>query len=231
MKAAHILTRTVLSVRPETTILQARRGISMADRLPPAKTRDHEESHHDPSKSCSCHDCTIALLLGSASAQAQIRFTEYSAKFLCGEAKEGVSVRPGNYETSINIHNPQFQPVSFAKKAVRSLREGETPIAPSDWKTGLSLAPNFAEQVDCKVVRGLLGPVGNDPFIEGFVVLFLLPFQWRTTNEFDVVGVYTVDTPPQSISLEIVPVAYRFITFSSTEGRRLHDQMLQRSKP
>jgi hypothetical protein len=76
-----------------------------------------------------------------------------------------------------------------------------------------------------------LGPAGNDPFIEGFVVLFLLPFQWRIPNEFDVVGVYTVDTPQQSISLEVVPVAHRFITFSAAEGRRLGDQMLQPSKP
>jgi hypothetical protein len=51
-------------------------------------------------------------LLGSASAFAQvpvpIRFVEYSAKFLCGDAKDpgAAAVRPGNYETSINIHNP-----------------------------------------------------------------------------------------------------------------------------
>ena len=56
---------------------------------------------------------TIALFLGSASAfaqvaQEQIHFIEYSAKYLCGEAKEEASVRPGTYETSINIHNPNL---------------------------------------------------------------------------------------------------------------------------
>jgi hypothetical protein len=60
----------------------------------------------------------IALLLGSAPAFAQVppvpvpvplRLAEYSAKFLCGDAKEaGATVRLGIYETSINIHNPQF---------------------------------------------------------------------------------------------------------------------------
>jgi hypothetical protein len=85
------------------------------------------------------------------------------------------------------------------KGRCRALREGETPIPPSDWKTGLSLAPDFAEQVDGKIIRGLLGPAGNDPFIEGFVVLIVLPFQWIMPNEFDVVGVYTVDTPPQHL--------------------------------
>lgn len=76
---------------------------------------------------------TIALLLGTGWSFAQVpppppvRFVEYSAKFLCGEAKEqtGAAVRPGTYETSVNIHNPAFQPVIFAKKAVRAPREGE----------------------------------------------------------------------------------------------------------
>ena len=57
---------------------------------------------------------TIVLLLGSASAFAQVaapvRFVEYSAKFLCGDAKDqsAAAVRPGVYETSINIHNPEL---------------------------------------------------------------------------------------------------------------------------
>ena len=81
---------------------------------------------------------TIVLLLGSASAFAQvpvpIRFVEYSAKFLCGDAKDpgAAAVRPGIYETLINIHNPELpgtqQPVIFVKKAVRAPREGEEPF-------------------------------------------------------------------------------------------------------
>jgi hypothetical protein len=77
---------------------------------------------------------TIGLLL-STSAFAQVpvpvRVNEYSAKFLCGDAKEVIAVRPGNYATSINIHNPQlFRTVMFAKKAVLSPREGDRPIPP-----------------------------------------------------------------------------------------------------
>jgi hypothetical protein len=81
---------------------------------------------------------TIVLLLGSASAFAQVpvpvRFVEYSAKFLCGDARDptAAAVRPGIYETSINIHNPELpgtqQPVTFVKKAVRAPREGEEPF-------------------------------------------------------------------------------------------------------
>jgi hypothetical protein len=91
-----------------------------------------------------------------------------------------------------------------------------TPCAPTDgsinphrpeFRLG-RLEADFAEQVDCKVIRSLLGsPVGNDPFIEGFVVLIVIPIPWDTSHELDVVGVYTVDTPQKSISLEVVPIA------------------------
>jgi hypothetical protein len=176
----------------------------------------------------------IALLLGSASAfaQVQIRLNQYSAKFLCGDAKElGTTVRPGNYETSINVHNPQFQAVRFVKKAVRSPREGERQFPRPEFRLPREpLEADFAEQIDCKLIRALLGPVGNDPFIEGFVVLIAIPSQQTNPEGLDVVGVYTVDTPQQSISLEIVPVPARVLTFGGAAGRRMLDQ-LQQSKP
>ena len=38
----------------------------------------------------------------------------------------------------------------------------------------------------------------------------IIPIPWNTPpRELDVVGVYTVDTPPRSISLEILPIAPR----------------------
>ncbi len=186
---------------------------------------------------------TIALLFGSAPAMAQaaapISFVEYSAKFLCGvsETKEpaGAAVRPGIYETSINIHNPQLPltplpTVTFVKKAVLALREGEKPVPPSKFRRD-DLQADFAEQVDCKVIRSLLGPAGAAPFIEGFVVLIVLPSPPTTPHELDVVGVYTVDTPQQSISLEMLPIAPRVLPLPLAEGRKLQEQMLEQSKP
>jgi hypothetical protein len=188
---------------------------------------------------------TIVLLLGSASAFAQvaapIRFNQYSAKFLCGDAKEpsgaALPVRPGNYETSINIHNPEFpktppQPVLFAKKVVRVKREGEKPYFPPSQFRFESLDADFAEQIDCKLIRSLLGsPTGDDPFIEGFVVLIVIPNPLTTPHELDVVGVYTVDTPQGGISLEMVPIAPRVLTFQGAAGRQLRDRLLKQSKP
>jgi hypothetical protein len=58
--------------------------------------------------------------------------------------------------------------------------------------------------VDCKRIREkLLDPaVGGDPFIEGFVVLVVIPIPWPTEpRELDVVAVYTVDATTASASL------------------------------
>jgi len=183
---------------------------------------------------------TILLLLGPASALAQVpvpvRFVQYSAKFLCGDAKEAgaVGVRPGIYETSINIHNPELpgtqQPVVFVKKAVRSPREGE-----DQFKFGRfaldRLPADLSEQVDCKIIRSLLDPSALAPFIEGFVVLIVFPNPLPTPHELDVVGVYTVDTPQGGISLEMVPVAPRTLSLPGPAGRRLRDQLQEQAKP
>ena len=182
---------------------------------------------------------TVVLLLGSVFAFAQpvpvpVQFNEYSAKFLCGEARGPEGVRPGTYETSINIHNPQFplpppppgyRGVGFIKKVVRSPREGDAPFpigAHFDY-----LLPDGAEQVDCKVIRSLLKDAGNAPFIEGFVVLYVLPDPPPVPHEFDVVGVYTVDTPQGSISLEMERIMARTLSFPWPEGTQLRDDLLR----
>ena len=84
--------------------------------------------------------------------------------------------------------------------------------------------------MDCKIIRGMLGPAGAAPFIEGFVVLIFFPAPLATPHELDVVGVYTVNTPQQSISLEMVPVALRLLTFPTAAGARLRDKLMEESK-
>jgi hypothetical protein len=114
------------------------------------------------------------------------------------------------------------------KKVVRSPREGEDPF-----RIGAHLGhllPDFAEQADCKVIRSLLKDAGSAPFIEGFVVLYVFPDPLPVPHEFDVVGVYTVDTPQGSISLEMVPIAARTLSFPWEEGTRIRDGLLQQFK-
>jgi hypothetical protein len=183
----------------------------------------------------------IVLILWSASALAQSRmqFVEYSAKFLCGVVEEQAAttapVRPGTYETSINIHNPQL-PVSqlprvaFVKKVVLAPREGEEPVRPSQFRRD-TLQADFAEHVDCKIIRSMLGGAGGAAFVEGFVVLIVFPSPITVPHELDVVGVYTVTGQQgQSVALEMEPIAPRILPFPVAAGTKLRDQMLEESK-
>jgi hypothetical protein len=137
-------------------------------------------------------------------------------------------------QTSINIHNPELPTkplpnVTFIKKVVLALPEGEPPEPPSQFRRDV-LRADFAEQVDCKIIRDMLGPAGAAPFVEGFVVLIVLPDPLATAHELDVVGVYTVNTRQQSISLEMMPVAARLLTLPTAAGAMLHDQLMKESK-
>ena len=127
---------------------------------------------------------------------------EYSAKFACGIATSSTPmVQPGAYSTTINIHNPhggfsRQTSTSFLKKAVQALPEGETPPPPSNFMQE-SLNNDYAEEVDCTIIKTLLGiPVTSTAFIEGYVVIIVppTPIVGTTkyyTNELDVVGIYT----------------------------------------
>jgi hypothetical protein len=171
----------------------------------------------------------IVLILGSVSpfsrAQGRFQLGEYSAKFLCGVVEEKepgtAPARPGAYETSINIHNSQIRSsVTFVKKVV---------LAPRFRRD--ILRPDFAEHVDCKIIRSMLGPVGGAAFVEGFVVLIVLPSQGVVPTGLDVVGVYTVSNREgQNTDLEMLTVAPRLLTFPAAEGAKLRDQMLEESK-
>jgi len=136
----------------------------------------------------------IVLVLAAGSsvrAQERIQFTEYSAKFLCGVMKEESGpVRPGSYDTAINIHNPQLvSTTTFVKKAVFAPREGEDPVRFRYRRD--QLRADFAEHVDCKIIRSLLpSPQNALPFVEGFVVVIVIPSK-GIPSDIDVVGVYT----------------------------------------
>ena len=176
----------------------------------------------------------VALVLaavGSVCAQERIQFAEYSAKFLCGVVKEeGGPVRPGSYDTSINIHNPQIIPsTTFFKKVVLAPREGEDPSRPSRFRRDV-LKPDFAEHVDCKIIRSMLGNQGGAPFVEGFVVLIVVPSKGISTD-LDVVGVYTVSNPQgQDTDLEMLQATQHTLTFPLAVGTKLRVQMREDSK-
>jgi hypothetical protein len=113
-------------------------------------------------------------------------------------------VQPAAYSTSINIHNPALppvpgttgQPVIFSKKAVLSVPEGAALIPPSSLVQD-ELLPDYSEEVDCTVIRSLLGKttLAATAFIEGWVVIYseatVGPNGTVTRNPLDVTAVRT----------------------------------------
>jgi hypothetical protein len=128
------------------------------------------------------------------------------------------AIKPGNYATAINIHNPSLgaEPVTIYKRAVLAPGEGEDTQSPSKF-LNYSLSPGHAVEVDCYDIEQRmlnLGPTfatTPDNFIKGFVTIL-------SRDQLDVVGVYTAEPPrvlstPASIpgiALEMLPIAPRF---------------------
>jgi hypothetical protein len=150
-----------------------------------------------------CLAATAFLLLGVLPIFAQSstpQFVEYSAKFVCGTPTttqvSNEQIAAGTYATTINIHNPDSSlfssqtSLSFFKKAVLSLPEGTTKVPPSSMVQD-SLENDYAEEVDCKIIRSLLGSAAPaaPAYIEGYVVIIVPPTNF--TNQLDVVGIYT----------------------------------------
>jgi hypothetical protein len=145
-------------------------------------------------------------------------FTEYAAKFVCGvpgaEAQRE-AVKPGNYATAINIHNPNqlssTPAIQFTKHAVLAQQEDITPQRPGP-PVAETLLSDFAMEVDCTNIAKLLGTTAS--FFKGFLVI-LTP----SPNQLDVVGVYSSEPPPSAtggppagMGLEVLPIAPRTIT-------------------
>jgi len=112
----------------------------------------------------------------------------YPVKFLCGAVPptpqgqiERGPVKPGNYLTAINIHNPYFNTTSFFKKAVLmysndpTFQQGfEIPRKPGDLFQA-TLGADFGMEIDCDDIRqvllkGILPPTATG-FIKGWVII------------------------------------------------------------
>ncbi|MBK9983969.1 MAG: hypothetical protein IPP15_16645 [Saprospiraceae bacterium] len=104
---------------------------------------------------------------------------QYAVKFICTSNIPGTSQTtdaflPGNYQTAVNIHNPQNVKVKFRKKLA-------SPIGISDY-FGDVLIPDGVARVTCGQVQdfGLHLIHG----FEGFLVI-------ESTHSIDVTAVYT----------------------------------------
>jgi hypothetical protein len=131
----------------------------------------------------------------------------YAVKFLCGSflpkstPNDGGDwpVKPGNYLTAINVHNPNSVLLSFQKKAVLLYRADkpsnpEEPMPPGKWFEA-ALKDDWGLEIDCNDIRNkLLGGTapGAPTFITGWVVIEVKGTANRPEpRPLDVTAVYT----------------------------------------
>ena len=115
------------------------------------------------------------------------------------DVREG-PVKPGNYQTAINIVNPTRMPISFVKKAVL-LYDGSNPPQPGDFEIpkppgqllNAFLEENWGMEIDCPDIREVLlqlpPQTGASPpnFIKGFVEIEV----FNANDDLDIVAAYT----------------------------------------
>ena len=127
---------------------------------------------------------------------------EYAVKFVCGLSSDQSQppsepdVKPGNYATKINVHNPNANPVILLTKVAMAAPMFTTPITPTQRIRSVIL-PDFAESVNCTAIVKMLGNSAAPlpPFIEGYFVIDALPASGGGLPQLDVDSVYTTAQP------------------------------------
>jgi hypothetical protein len=172
----------------------------------------------------------LGLYAGTSRGQVTIptrtTFNSFAIKFMCGQVPipttpEEPPVKPGNYATAINLHNPNInQTVDFLKKPVLLFNGAQVPPPPPEQEVApgpivqASLHPDFGMEIDCNDIRNVLLGAAAPPaptFIKGWVVI-LQPVA-RKAVPLDVTAVYTgnafqsnsgAPSSPEGFSLEVV---------------------------
>ncbi len=155
---------------------------------------------------------------GRASAQTTFQRKVYSAKFLCGDVQnvaglppELIPVKPGDYLTAINVHNPTRLPITIVKHAVLMFNAQqpttgfEIPMPPRQ-RISLSLPPSYGLEIDCRDLRAVLlaNSVPAPTFIKGWVVLET----FSTGQDLDVVAAYTSHGYTKDTTGAVVPEGF-----------------------
>ena len=122
---------------------------------------------------------------------------QYAVKVVCtanipGTSQTSAAVLPGNYQTAVNIHNPNQEPVTLRKKIA-------VPGQVTEFIDG-ALAPDEVSQVTCREMVQNFG-ITFIHGVEGYLVI-------EGTHSLDVAAVYTASKQGEqveSIDVEYVP--------------------------
>jgi hypothetical protein len=162
---------------------------------------------------------SIFVVVSQASGSAPPPYLSYAAKFACGEYGKLIPgsaadnpegpVKPGDYQTVINVHNPLANtPINNIVKKAVLVYFGNQPVNQTTHEQVMPPAPQHMVQtlpaddafmIDCQDIRNVLlaSPLAPPPpaptFIEGWVVI-QAPYPAATgsmTNPLDVTALYT----------------------------------------
>lgn len=119
---------------------------------------------------------------------------QYAVKFVCGTANPGSFVHPGDYRTTVNVHNPGTAPADTRHKVALAQMHQDGSIS-AFVRTGIG--SDGAQFYDCEYLRSLAGSPG---LIDGFFVI-------ESHSELDVAAYYTSSdaTPVNAIHVEKYP--------------------------
>ena len=138
----------------------------------------------------------IICSVGTASAQEPETSFEYAAKIICGTQKDGknLALAMGIYSTSINIHNPNDEFVTFFKKLALTHPPGRQKPGKVIKIGNDTLRYDAALAADCADIRRRLFPNGfPGGYIEGFIII-------QSPKSLDVSAVYTTAKPASFLS-------------------------------
>jgi hypothetical protein len=161
-------------------------------------------------------------------------FWSFAAKFVCGEQLADQSgqpiagepaVKPGNYATEINIHNPRYVgPIQIRQKALLLVDRG-APVgrAPSTAKP-LAFSPLFAlpddgaTMMDCNGIWELLNPGTTPPTPMPLMIGYLVIVSPANLDVVDVTTAttFTSNLEPAGIAIETVAVEGKQVLIPAT---------------
>lgn len=138
---------------------------------------------------------------------------QYAAQFTCGANPQATArVLPGQYATSVNIHNSKESPVVFRKRiALTFPPPAQEPGRVSD-PIEEKLGPMEALKVACDEIPSQFFPGVPDfpPYVHGFLII-------ESSRKLNVTAVYTTGTAGavQSIDVEEVKGSRVFLSSSN----------------
>ena len=154
----------------------------------------------------------VLTAIPSWSQDARFRFS-YAAKFVCGLDPAGTDVRviPGQYATSVAVHNPSRTDTTIRKRVSLTFPpSAQEPGSVSDYIQD-TLGPTQALQVDCEEIPAAFFPGQTfPPYIQGFLVI-------QSTSSVDVTAIVTAGDSSQGPvrTVSVQQVEQRLISATS----------------